>query len=207
MKKNILIAGILSAISLAAISQASDNPWEYYWAGSSQKKSRSYSQSYNETTYGVGIKGLYAWASQDWEPDMGGVLADFYENISTESVIHQLSITSGYMKGSHDFGIQDTSRKVVPLLGGYTLHVPVCDSASLYFGAKYGIAWTWLDEKSKTSTAYREVKQSISMYTLNAGLVFNVSENAKIQIGYELIGMGSNCSPWHAIEAGFSWDF
>ena len=41
MKKNILIAGILSAISLAAISQASDNPWEYYWAGSSQKKSRS----------------------------------------------------------------------------------------------------------------------------------------------------------------------
>lgn len=80
MKKNILIAGILSAISLAAISQASDNPWEYYWAGSSQKKSRSYSQSYNETTYGVGIKGLYAWASQDWEPDMGGVLADFYEH-------------------------------------------------------------------------------------------------------------------------------
>ena len=131
MKKNILIAGILSAISLAAISQASDNPWEYYWAGSSQKKSRSYSQSYNETTYGVGIKGLYAWASQDWEPDMGGVLADFYENISTESVIHQLSITSGYMKGSHDFGIQDTSRKIVPLLGGYTLHVPVCASASM----------------------------------------------------------------------------
>lgn len=213
MKKNILIAGILSAISLPPISQASDNPWEYYWAGSSQKKSRSYSQAYEQSGFGIGVKGVYAWTSELYQPNLAGALLDIHQNVATASVIHQFSLTSGYMAGSDNFeatyyGTLHQKRKLIPVLGGYTLHLPMSDAASFYLGVKGGIAFTSIESRGSLNlTKGAKVSQTVGMFTANAGFNFAISEHAKFVLGYECMVAGSNALVWHAIEAGFSWDF
>lgn len=208
MNSKTIIAS-LGLLSLSCVVHADDNPWEYYWAGSSQKKSRSYSQQYyEESGLGIGLTGLYAWATDVWQPDMAGTLFDIHENVATKSFVHQFSLTSGYMEGSDDFRIVHQQRKLVPILGGYTFHLPVSDQAAFYFGLKGGIALTRLESSWKNhSLKGGAVSQTLGMVTFNTGLGFSFSQHIKFKIGYECLIMGSNALTWHSIEAGLQWNF
>lgn len=212
MNSKTIIAS-LGLLGLSCTAHAYDNPWEYYWAGSSQKKSRSYSQAYEQSGFGIGVKGVYAWTSELYQPNLAGALLDIHQNVATESVIHQFSLMSGYMTGSDNFeatayGTLHQQRKLIPVLGGYTLHLPMSDYSSFYLGVKGGIAFTSIESRGTLNlTKGGKVSQTVGMFTANAGFNFAISEQVKFVLGYECMVAGSNALVWHAIEAGFSWDF
>ncbi|WP_455564855.1 outer membrane beta-barrel protein [Akkermansia biwaensis] len=201
MKKNILIAGILSALSLAAISQASNNPWEYYWPN---QKRESYSQRC-DSSFGGSIKGMYAFSTEEIAPDLGGALLDLHVNIESGSVFHELSINSGVLYGSKTYyGVAKMEQTAVPLMFGYTLNVPMSEVATFYLGGKIGATFS----SGKFSIGNDSITANATDFTFSAliGFKFAVSEKVDFVIGYEMYKF-EDIRPHHAITAGFSWMF
>lgn len=171
MKRNLFITCSLALLSCAFSAQASSNPWKYYQSGSSYS-SPSYTQKY-DSTFGMGIKGVYGFG-EDGNPNLGGGLLSNHAYIETGDIVHELSLTTGLMSsenkhfsafdigrelGYSDAQIQqflddnniinaDLKRKLktsIPLLGGYTLNLPLVQEKAYFFlGGKIGVTLnTW----------------------------------------------------------------
>ena len=100
MKRNLFITCALGLLSGAFSAQASNDPWDYYRVGGNY--SSSYFQKY-DSTFGVSLTGMHAWATEEGEPNQFGGLLDIHSNIDSGSVYHTLSLTSGYMGGEHTY--------------------------------------------------------------------------------------------------------
>lgn len=212
MKKNILIAGILSALSLAAISQASDNPWEYYWPN---QKRESYSQRY-DSNFGMSIRGMYSFCSDDLGglldlPNLGGAQLGLHTNIQSTSVFHELSLNIGLLYGSKTYYTDDQGhgfkyeQLLVPVTFGYTLNIPMSDIATFYLGGKVG--FLYYEEKASNTGGSIFSSDSGATYSAQIGFKFAIGEKTDLVIGYEITKYWSDVDPYHTITAGFSWSF
>lgn len=220
MKRNLFITCVLTLLTCTFSAQASNNPWEYYRMGGSYS-SPSYTQKY-DSTFGVSLTGMHAWATEEGEPDQFGGLIDIHANIDSGSVFHTLSLTSGYMWGDHTYMGFKCFREIVPVLAGYTLNLPLSEKASFYLGGKAGIAWSYADIKGSrryavstpggqvVSGGYSGVLWSDSgtafTYSISAGLTFSINEQTDFKIGYEMFSF-RGLDPFHAVEVGVSWNF
>ena len=218
MNKNLFITCALRLLTCAFSAQASNNPWEYYWAGGNY--SSSYFQKY-DSTFGVSLTGMHAWATEEGEPNQFGGLLDIHANIDSGSVYHTLSLTSGYMGGEYTYMGYKCFREIVPVLAGYTLNLPLSEKASFYLGGKAGIAWSYAEIRGSSSYAVSTpggvatgsssgVLASDSgtafTYALSVGFSFAVGEKTDLKIGYEMFSF-KGLGPFHAVEIGFSWNF
>ena len=150
MKRNLFITCALGLLSGAFSAQASNDPWDYYRVGGNY--SSSYFQKY-DSTFGVSLTGMHAWATEEGEPNQFGGLLDIHSNIDSGSVYHTLSLTSGYMGGEHTYMGYKCFREIVPVLAGYTLNLPLSEKASFYLGGKAGIAWSYAEIRGSSSYA------------------------------------------------------
>ena len=218
MKRNLFITCALGLLSGAFSAQASNDPWDYYRVGGNY--SSSYFQKY-DSTFGVSLTGMHAWATEEGEPNQFGGLLDIHSNIDSGSVYHTFSLTSGYMGGEHTYMGYKCFREIVPVLAGYTLNLPLSEKASFYLGGKAGIAWSYAEIRGSSSYAVSTpggvatgsssgVLASDSgtafTYALSVGFSFAVGEKTDFKIGYEMFSF-KGLDPFHAVEIGFSWNF
>lgn len=232
MKKNILLTGLLCALSLAATSQA--------WEG-------TYSQKY-DSTFGMSIKGVYGIAGDSDMPNLGGGLLSLNSYTETGDIVHELSLTTGLMSsGNKHFSAFDIGRELgysdaqiqqflddkniinadfkyklktsIPLLGGYTLNLPLVQEKAYFFlGGKIGVTFnTWrttgtVDRKRTGIPPTERIRVSVSEYnadftfSLTAGFRFAIGNTTDLILGYELLKF-HEVEPYHLIQAGISWTF
>lgn len=204
------IIASLGLLGLSCTAQAAQNPWAYYWPN---QKQESYSGRY-DSTFGGSIKGMYAWASEEVAPDLGGGLIDIHANIASGSVFHELSLNSGVLYGSENYlalfedgSIRDLkfSLTSVPLMFGYTFNAPMSDTATFYLGGKIGA--TFISGSLKTG-GYKMTENSTEFsFSVVAGFKIAINEKANLVVGYELYKMATDMRPYHGITAGISWSF
>ena len=203
--KNIMnsktIIASLGLLSLSCTAQAAQNPWAYYWPN---QKQESYSGRY-DSTFGGSIKGMYAWASEEVDPNMYGFQVNLHTNIETGSVFHELSINSGLLYGSKTyFGLLKLETMSVPLMAGYALNVPLSDIATFYIGGKVGVAF----DSARITIGNIKVSDNMTDFAYSAlvGFKFAVSEKVDFIIGYEMYKI-EDIRPYHAMTMGISWSF
>lgn len=232
MKKNILLTGLLCALSLAATSQA--------WEG-------TYSQKY-DSTFGMSIKGVYGIAGDSDMPNLGGGLLSLNSYTETGDIVHELSLTAGLMSSDakhfnafdigREWGYSDAQiqqflddknitnvdfkyklKTSIPLLGGYTLNLPLVQEKAYFFlGGKIGVTFnTWrttgtVDRKRTGIPPTERIRVSVSEYnadftfSLTAGFRFAIGNTTDLILGYELLKF-HEVEPYHLIQAGISWTF
>lgn len=172
-----------------------------------------------DSTWGMSIEGAYAWAGSDRLPDVGGGLLSFHNYFHSGAVISQVSVTSGYLTGSETHhgrynGVDyrnKTELRDIPLLLGYTLNVPITDGIMFYVGGKAGVSFLEGKDKFSTEGYYDSNRESRTKftYTVGAGFKFGIGDETDLKIGYEQyrIQDGGHSNPYHAIQAGISWNF
>lgn len=245
MKRNLFITCALGLLSCAFSVQASD-PWNYYRAGGVYS-SPSYTQKY-DSTFGMSIKGVYGIAGDSDMPNLGGGLLSLNSYTETGDIVHELSLTTGLMSsGNKHFSAFDIGREwgysdaqiqqflndknitnvdfkyklktSIPLLGGYTLNLPLVQEKAYFFlGGKIGVTFnTWrttgtVDRKRTGIPPTERIRVSVSEYnadftfSLTAGFRFAIGNTTDLILGYEFLKF-HEVEPYHLIQAGISWTF
>lgn len=247
MKRNLFITCALGLLTCAFSAQASSNPWKYYQSGNSYS-SPSYTQKY-DSTFGMGIKGVYGFG-EDGNPNLGGGMISNHAYIETGDIVHELSVTLGLLSSENkhfsafdigrEWGVSDKQiqqflddkditnfdlkgrlQTSIPVLGGYTLNLPLVQEKAYFFlGGKVGITFnTWratatLDRKVWHNSSYRIERTRISAsernadftFSLTAGFRFAIGNKTDLILGYELLKF-HEVEPYHLIQAGISWTF
>lgn len=204
MNSKTIIAS-LGLLSLACTAQAAQSPWGYY-------NPQPYSPRY-DSTFGASIKGVYAWATNEIDPDMYGYQLGLHANIETGSIFHELSLNTGLLHGSQTYlgmftdgsiGSLKLSVDVIPLMFGYTFNAPISEVATFYIGGKMGASVI----EGKLSISEGSIKTSEAFFSFSGliGFKFAIGEKTDIVIGYELYKV-ENADPFHAITMGVSWMF
>lgn len=202
MKRNLFITYALGLLTCAFSAQASD-PWNYYRVGGSYNSS-SYTQKY-DSTFGMGIKGVYGIAGDSDMPNLGGGLLSLNSYTETGDIVHELSLTTGLMSsGNKHFSAFDIGRawgysdaqiqqfldnksitnvdlKIkyqtsIPLLAGYTLNLPLVQEKAYFFlGGKIGVTFNSL---KATATVDRKIWQYGSTYRIERSKASATEVNA-----------------------------
>lgn len=210
MKKNILIAGILSALSLTVTAQASQSP-VYYTLG------KSYNSAYTtryDSTFGMSLKGIYSFCTDNYYgfdiPNVKGAQLGIHTNIQGGSVFHELSLNVGILQGSENYyGVLKLDQRLIPITFGYTLNIPMSDITTFFLGGKVG----FLSSESKLKVRYENINASITdndckgTYAIQLGFKFAIGEKTDFVIGYEMNKYFSDVDVYHSITAGISWNF
>lgn len=74
-----------------------------------------YTQKY-DSTFGMGLKGVYGWATEDMIPDVAGAMLDWHANIETGDIAHEVSFNFGYLdspskyNGNHIYSESERSQ-------------------------------------------------------------------------------------------------
>lgn len=170
---------------------------------------------------GMSLEGLYGISGDDTLANVAGGNLSLFNYIETGSYVHQISLNAGILAGSHhpsplDLGIMADSVSLrttyIPLMAGYTLNIPMGDSAMFYLGGKAG--WSNINCKEtlhigSTSERYKESGWRFS-WAAQAGLKFAVSDTVDFVVGYEYLKVQANFlddPDYHVIKLGFSWNF
>lgn len=160
--KLILAATIACSISSAlALSQPSQpNPWEPYWPQVRQT-------SDDDISFEMAPKGVFGFAADKEDPDLGGGLMSLGASIKTGKFINEITLTTGWLYGKKNYNAfeigealfdlsqQETQEylnagvnadaqmkiKSVPFMIGYTFNAPIVEDRTYFFvGGKAGFA-------------------------------------------------------------------
>lgn len=163
-KKLILAATIACSISSAlALGQAyppQSNPWEAYWPQVRQT-------SDDDISFEIAPKGVFGFAADKEDPDLGGGLMSFGASIKTGKFINEITLTTGWLGGKKNYNAYDLGEMAfdlspqetqaylnagynvdarmkvssVPFMIGYTFNAPIVEDRTYFFvGGKAGFA-------------------------------------------------------------------
>lgn len=111
MKTKTLLTTIVPLLLVGGASGENSDVWKYYERGYEYNETQKY-----DSTFGMSLKGAYAWSTDDMLPDVYGGLLDLHNYMETGSVRHQISLGSGFLGGSENISQGTFDRMINPIL-------------------------------------------------------------------------------------------